>query len=336
MPLSMPAAAGRAGRAAPAASGAGRGQHHRRRRRGSRRPVGAVDPGAPRVSVHRSGPFPFRGPRSTAWQAVPGADGHPPGHRARRRARSTRLAVRPASDQNTGAGVPSGHRRGVARARAVPRRRMRLPDWWEAAISTGKVAAALSSSTLPAWIPPISGSARRSTTGRPSRSPTISPDRPVAEADARFEVGEDQVPGHPEGLDRAQDPRPGQRPPPGGHAEVEPVGHGPEPAPGPDGGPRRPDRDQLVGEAELAAQLGGLGPAGQEGVGGQVDRAGRRTRPDRSLPPSRSADSSTTTSGTTAPAPGPPPAAASGPATSSHAAASPAIPPPTTAMVGRR
>ena len=37
--------------------------------------------------------------------------------------------------------------------------------------------------------------------------------------------------------------------------------------------PEVPDRDQLVGQAELVAQLGGLGAPGQEGVGGQIDGA---------------------------------------------------------------
>ncbi len=98
------------------------------------------------------------------------------------------------------------------------------------------------------------------------------PDRPVAHGRTQAPVWFDQVPGHPQRLRRGEDPRPEQGPPPGRDTEVQPVGHGPEPAPRPDGGARRPYRDQLVGGVELVDQPGGLGPPAQEGIGGQVDR----------------------------------------------------------------
>ena len=179
---------------------------------------------------------------------------------------------------------------------------MRLPDWWEAAMSTGKVAAALSWSASPAWIPPMSGSARRSTTGRPRRSPTISPTARSPKAAARFEVGEDQVPGHPEGLGRAEDPRSHQRPPPGGHSEVEAVGHRSEAAACPDGGTRRPHRDQRSGEAELAHSSVASGRRARKASAATSTRRPAKGT-DRTLPPRRSAASSTMTSGTIAPAP---------------------------------
>ena len=96
-------------------------------------------------------------------------------------------------------------------------------------------------------------------------------DRPVAEGLAPAPMGADQVPGHPDRLRRAQDPRPEQRPPSGGHSEVQSLGHRPEPAPGPDGGAGGTHRDQLVGQPELVAELRRLGPPAEEGVGGHVD-----------------------------------------------------------------
>ncbi len=96
--------------------------------------------------------------------------------------------------------------------------------------------------------------------------------RPVANASAGS-VRDEQVGRHPERLTRAQDPRAGQRPPTGGHPEVQPVGHGGQAAACPHRGAGGSDRNQFVGQPELVAELGGFGTPGQEGVGGQVDRA---------------------------------------------------------------
>jgi len=95
-------------------------------------------------------------------------------------------------------------------------------------MSKGKVAAALSHRRHPAWIPPMSGSTRRSTTGRPSRSPTMS--QPTGRRRCRWWPGAGRPGLWPrQRLGRAQDPRTGERPPAGGHAEVQPFGHGGQP-----------------------------------------------------------------------------------------------------------
>ena len=131
------------------------------------------------------------------------------------------------------------------------------------------MAAALRWSTPPALIPPTRGSTNRSTTGRPSRRPTMSPtDRSPASA-----AGRGRAPTRSRAarsrLAGGEDPRAGQRPPPGGHPEVESRRHGPQPAPGPDGGARRPDRDQLSGR----------GPARRRARWPRAVGPGRRRRP---------------------------------------------------------
>ena len=270
------------------------GQHHAVHlqagpQRAARRPVPSspVRVHGPRARCQRDRPRPWRPRPLDGLDRRAGADGHPP----RRQGAASSVgqagrAVGQGPEDRGPAGAVSG---ATARRPARPSRRMRLPGWWDAAISTGNVAAALSSSTPPAWIPPTRGSTSRSTTGRPSRSPTISPTDRSPKAVPVPQVGFDQVPGHPERLRRAQDPRPGQGPPPGGDPEVEPVGHGPEPAPGPDGGARRPHRDQLVGRAR-ARRTGrwprAAGPGRRRRPGRPVGRRTRRTaacpRSDRS------------------------------------------------------
>ena len=273
----------------PAATGACGAEQHRRPRWPARpaprrrpRAVGVVRPVPARRPPDRRGtsrppPVAARavgaGRRLDGVDRDAGVDGHAPVDQGLGRAgRPGWPCCRPGT-RRPGTGRPGPRTPWRRGGRAAPSRCMRLPGWWAAAISTGKVAAALRSSTPPAWIPPTSGSTSRSTTGRPSRSP----DDLARPTGRRWPVS-----GPRWGTTRSlatrsdsaglEDARPGQRPPPGGDAEVEAVGHGPEPAPGPDGGAGGPHRDQLVGQPELVAQLGGLGPAGQEGVGGQVDR----------------------------------------------------------------
>ena len=85
------------------------------------------------------------------------------------RSAPTSDAMPPSSDQKSGG--PSGSGAGTSARRA----RMRPPRRWAAASSGGKVAAADMSSTEPAWMPPISGSTRVSTTRRPSLCATRGP-----------------------------------------------------------------------------------------------------------------------------------------------------------------
>ena len=85
------------------------------------------------------------------------------------RAPATRDAMPPSSDQKSGG--PSGSAAGTS-ARSA---RMRPPRRWAAARSGGKVAAADMSSTEPAWMPPIRGSTRTSTTWWPSLRATRGP-----------------------------------------------------------------------------------------------------------------------------------------------------------------
>ncbi len=235
--------------------------------------------------------------------------------------RSTRLAVPWRSDQKTGADPAGRGRR--------PRLRMRLPVWWEAAMRAGKVAAALSSSTPPALIPPMSGSTNRSTTGRPRRSPMMSAtDRsPLTGAAPRWGITRSLV-------TRSDSP-----------------------------GLRRPDRasgHHLVGTPRLrAAGIGRSRPRARIDApvvptGTSSSRtpicsqssvaSGRRARKasaarstvrpansaESSLPPTRLPASRTCTMG------GPAPVAMSDEVTNSQAAERPAMPPPTTAMTGRR
>ena len=205
---------------------------------------------------------------------------------------------------------------------------MRLPGWWAAAISTGMVAAALRWSTPPALIPPMSGSTRRSTTGRPSRPPTIAPtDRSPASGPGprwgttrsratRSDSAGDRIPDRASGHQRVGTPR------------FSPSGMG-----------RSRPRAQMDAPVVPGATSWSPRPSSSHnpvasGRRARKASAARSTvRPangvDRSLPPVRSSDSTTWTTGEGRPS-------RSAAVTSSQAAARPAIPPPTTATVGRR
>ncbi len=164
------------------------------------------------------------------------------------------------------------------------RRRMRLPGCWSAARRSGKVAAALSSSTSPAWMPPTRGSTRRSTTGRPRRRPDDLADRAVAGDAPGAAVRGHQVACHPQRLRGAEYPRTRERPPLGRHSEGRTFGHRTQPSPCPDRRTGRADRHQLVGDAELFAQLGRLGSPREERIAGEIDGpAGELVRAE--LPP---------------------------------------------------
>ncbi len=189
------------------------------------------------------------------------------------------------------------------------------------------VAAALRSSTSPALMPPISGSTRRSTTGRPSRSPTISPTErspntafalrwgmTTSLAAARDSAGL-RIPDRASGHQRVGTPR------------FNPSGMGRS----------RPRAQMEAPEAPTGTSWSDSPSSAQSSVASgrrarNASAARSTVRPAnsaaRSLPPTRSPDSSTRTIGAGVPA-------RSEAATSSQAAARPAIPAPTTATVGR-
>ena len=202
--LRMPAAIGATGARSTAASAAGTA---------TTTPSTRSDSDVPRSPVpwrdrtHRPEPGPAMRRRSMAstlvlvWMVAP--------RRTRASAScAAKLAVLPERDQKTGdgavmplagdgdgAGGADTADAGDSAGRTRPSRCMRLPGWSDAAISTGMVAAALRSSTSPALMPPISGSTRRSTTGRPSRSPTISPTERSPNTAFPPPVGDDHIPG---------------------------------------------------------------------------------------------------------------------------------------------
>ena len=215
---------------------------------------------------------------------------------------------------------------GLGRRITRPRALMRLPGWSEAAMSTGKVAAALSSSTPPAWMPPTSGSTIRSTTGRPSRSPTMRPTErsPKVMPVRRWGLTRSfATPIDSTGL-RIPDLKRGH------HL----VG---TPRFSPSGIMRRRPRAQIdAPDAPTGTSVSSRPSSAHRSVASgrraRKPSAARSTlRPANSavriLPPVLSDASKTCTSG-----PESPPAPA---VTSSQAAASPAMPPPTTATTGR-
>ena len=316
MVLSMPADPGAtpASRTAAPRAGSARTSPSTTRDRGPSSP--------PRSSSHpgASLPAPERRTDSTGapvWTVTP--------RPTRARPSSTaRLAVLPASDQKSGVGAPDAARSGAGARGGIRSRRMRLPGWWAAAMRTGKVAAALRSSTPPAL---MRGSARRSTTGRPRRLPTMSPtDRSPASPFAPGRNGSrsratrsdsaglrmpDRKSGHhrvgmprlrPAGMDRSR-PRAQREAPDAPTGTSDPV---------------RPSSSQRPVASGRRAR--------------KASAARSTVRPAnsvaRSFPPIRSSASRTWTSGPGASPPGAP--------TSSQAAASPAMPPPTTATTGRR
>ena len=83
-----------------------------------------------------------------------------------------------------------------------------------------------------------------------------------------------------------------------GTPSASPSGSGRQPPPGPDRrAPGRRSGTERVAEPELAAQVGGLGPAAEEAVGPDVDGAAAERRSLRSVPPRRGDASSSTTVG---------------------------------------
>ncbi len=254
--------------------------------------------------------------------------------RARREPRvssSTNDRAPRAADRKTGAARAVDRRR--PGRRPVPRHprrrraRIRLPGCRSAVSNAGKTAAALMVSTVPAWIPPTRGPARRVVTSpaqslpddvahgpvgirrRPRAGPSAGRSRSRA---GRTRPTGEQMPERARGPKRV------------GHPEGEAGGKRAQSSPGPHVGPARPGRHQVGVEAELGAQGQRLGAPGHEGVGTEIDVASAERSP--------SAASRRTGRRPRRRSPACPRPAASD---SSHAAARPAMPPPTTATVGR-
>ena len=109
----------------------------------------------------------------------------------------------------------------------------------------------------------------------------------------------------------------------GGDAQRQATGQRAHPPAGPYPRPAPGDRDQGVSQADLPAQVGGLGPATEEPVRSGVHRAAPELLAVQRTPePGRRLDDGDVDP---ADAPGPP-----GPPDSSQAAARPLMPPPTT------
>ncbi len=228
---------------------------------------------------------------------------------------------------------------------------MRLPPFRAASSSWGKVAAALRSSALPALIPPMSGSANRSTMARPSRPPTIPP-TDSSSGRGSFPAGPRCRWGRRSSAIRSDSPAVRIPERATGHHRVG------TPRFNPGGiGRNRPRAQTDAPEAPTGTNAPLIPSSAQRSVA-----SGRRARkasaprstvwsPNgaaRSLPPRRLSASNTWTSGIalsgSSAAPAPRRSSAKGvmvpeprvpPVTSSQAAASPAMPPPTTATTGR-
>ena len=196
----------------------------------------------------------------------------------------------PSSAQKRGG--PSGSGRGTS-ARSA---RIRLPRRWAAASSGGKTAAADMSSTDPAWMPPISGSANvpttfwpslRATSGPMARSP-IGP-RTSGRGSSASPASANRTP-RPEMPD-APSARTGSGSPSRAPRAERAAGHGPIPThrASRSGRGRRRDRPRWPGQSPRAGARGIRPPPC------------RRPRPAesslRSAPPSRAEASITTTSG---------------------------------------
>ena len=235
MVLSIPADTGAWGASSTAVSGAGAARMTPSTSRHPRPP--GADSADPRVSPHRA-----RAARRPAE----------PVHGLARRARAEGDAAghqgpgQLVDQAGRGAGQRPEHRRrpavaggcgpGPGRTQA-PHQAARLVGGGDEHREGGRRARAgrrprrgsLRSAGRPAGPPPGARAAR----------PTISPtDRSPEGVPPRCGRGRTRSACHPEALARAQDPGSKEGPPPGGHAEVEPVGHGSQPAPGPDGGTR--------------------------------------------------------------------------------------------------
>ena len=145
----------------------------------------------------------------------------------------------PSRDQKSGGASSAGAGRRIGRSGAH-----QAPRLWAAASSRRETAAVDMSSTEPAWMPPISGSTRRSTTRRPSLRATSGPDRPVPDRAPAARAGgaarrgpgpaEPRSPRMPERAD-------GQKRV--GMPRASPAGRG-RTARGPRPAPRRPHRDR--------------------------------------------------------------------------------------------
>ena len=185
-----------------------------------------------------------------------------------RRAPATSDAMPPSSDQKSGG--PSGSGAGTSDRSA----RMRPPRRWAAARSGGKVAAADMSSTEPAWMPPMRGSTRTSTTWCPSLRATRGPIE-------RSPIGP-RTSGRGNTASRARPSTPGSPRTPlravgqnrGRDARSRALRGARAGAPWPTRTrPRAQIGTERVAETDLAAQLDRLGPAPEETVGAHVDGA---------------------------------------------------------------
>ena len=178
------------------------------------------------------------------------------------------------------------------------------------------------SSTEPAWIPPMRGSTRRSTTRWPSLRATSGPMDRSPMGPRTSGRGSSASRASPSWPRESEDAANGRRARTGSGCPAPGLRAAGAPAAGPHAGAAPGDRDQGVAQPDLAAQLDRLGPASEEPVRPRIDdapaerraaqarrRAGRkpRRRRLRALAHGRSA-----------------------PPVSSHAAASPLMPPPTT------
>ncbi len=220
------------------------------------------------------------------------------------------------SDQKSGGPSAGG---GGTSARSA---RMRLPRRCAAANSGGNVAAADMSSIDPAWMPPISGSVRTSTTRWPSLRATSGPmaRSPIGpRTSGRGRSASRASASCPRGL---EDPCPRRGPKARRDPERVALGQAAQPAPRPHGGAADRDRHQRVAEADLVAEVDGLGPAARGIRRARCRRHARRAPRCRAVRRGARRPRRTTTAGTSA--------RGSGPPVSCHAAASPLMPPPTT------
>ncbi len=147
------------------------------------------------------------------------------------------------------------------RRRRSPRTKLREPV---AAASWGAVAARLRPSARPALIPPdqrLHQPVEHAATHAPADD--LGDGRIGGEAGA----GKHKVEPGPGDRQRWHHARSGQRPQPDGHAEHVVGRERPQRAAGPHEGLPRRRLDQVAAQAEVAAEVGGVGHAGQERVG---------------------------------------------------------------------